>query len=76
MMRWLLLGLATICLLLLLAPRELTARRTVGDQSRAERQRVEMPKHEGVGPRACGEGEAPSDRDPCVPPGAQFAPSQ
>jgi hypothetical protein len=75
-MRFILLALAVLVLVLLFLPRELAATRTVGDQGRAERLRVATPRVEGDAPRMCTDGETPSDRDPCVPPGAQFAPSQ
>ena len=75
-MRWILLALALVVMVLLLIPRELEATRTVGDQARAERMRAPTPPRADDAPRACLEGELPTDRDPCVPAGAQFAPAQ
>lgn len=75
-MRWLLLAIAVFVLVLLSLPRELTATRVVGDQARAERLRFASPVSSSDGPRSCGDQESPSDRDPCVPNGAQFAPAQ
>lgn len=75
-MRWLLLILAALVLALTCWPRDLPATRVVGDQRRAERLRGPPLPRELATPRTCPAGESPTDRSPCVPLGAQFAPSQ
>ena len=75
-MRRLLMVLALLVFVWLLMPRELAATRIVGDQSRAERLRLSPPATATESQRSCRDGESPSDRDPCLPIGAQFAPAQ
>lgn len=49
-----------------LAPRELTATKTVGHQGRVERLRRIENKPEPTEPRVCADGEISTDRDPCL----------
>ncbi len=64
------LGFGTIflaaCAVSSLGSHELDARHTVGDQARARWDRRIAPEPPPSPPRLCGDGETPTDRDPCV----------
>jgi len=69
-MRKPLLALLAVCTLAstaaALAPHELVATKTVGNQGRAQRFRRIEGKEQRSEPRICAENETSTDRDPCI----------